>query len=119
VKVRFLLDENESPRLKAGLLRLNPTIDVLRVGDPGAPDLETSDSDILRYLEVAQRLLVSSNRKTMPAHVEAQLAGGGRFWGLLWVRRGTPLGLVARELLLIWEASEAEEWLDRQDWLPL
>jgi hypothetical protein len=26
LKVRFLLDENESPRLKAALLRYNPTI---------------------------------------------------------------------------------------------
>jgi hypothetical protein len=36
MKVRFLLDENLSPRLKAALLRLNPAIDVVRVGDPGA-----------------------------------------------------------------------------------
>lgn len=26
---------------------------------------------------------------------------------------------LARELHLVWEASEAEEWLDRLDWIPL
>ena len=39
MKVRFLLDENESPRLKATLLRLNPAIDVLRIGELVAPQL--------------------------------------------------------------------------------
>jgi hypothetical protein len=33
MKVRFLLDECESPRLKTALLRFNPAIDVLRVGE--------------------------------------------------------------------------------------
>ena len=30
MKVRFLLDENLPPRLKTALLRLNPTVDVVR-----------------------------------------------------------------------------------------
>ncbi len=71
MKVRFLLDENVSPRLKAGLLRFNPIIDVLRIGEPGAPHLGTADPDVLRYLEVSQRILVTSNRTSMPAHLEA------------------------------------------------
>ena len=62
MKVRFLLDENLSPRLKAALLRLSPTLDVVRVGDPGAPSLGTLDPDVLRYLELSQRILVTSNR---------------------------------------------------------
>lgn len=49
MKVRFLLDESESSRLKAALLHLNPAIDVLRVGDPGAPPLGTPDPEVLRY----------------------------------------------------------------------
>ena len=48
MKVRFLLDENLSPRLKPALLRLESTIDVLRVGDPDAPPLGTLDPDLLR-----------------------------------------------------------------------
>ncbi len=43
MKVRFLLDENLSPRLKPALLRLESTIDVLRVGDPDAPPMWTTD----------------------------------------------------------------------------
>lgn len=51
MKIRFLLDECESPRLKTAFLRFNPAIDVLPVGDPDAPHLETLDPEILRYLE--------------------------------------------------------------------
>jgi hypothetical protein len=118
VKVRFLLDENVSPRLKTALLRLEPAVDVLRVGDPGAPSRGTTDPDILRYLEVSGRMLLTSNRKSVPAHIEAHWAGGGHLWGVLWVRPGTPIGRLAQELHLVWEASEAEEWVDRLDWVP-
>jgi len=54
VKVRFLLDENLSPRLKVAVLRFNPAIDILRVGELDAPPLGTLDPDILRYLELSQ-----------------------------------------------------------------
>ncbi len=118
MKVRFLLDESEAPRLKTALLRLNPAIDVLRVGDPGAPALGTPDPDMLRYLELAQRMLITSNRTSMPAHLEAHWAAGGHLWGLLWIRPGTPTGKLAQELCLIWEASEAEEWHNQLDWVP-
>jgi len=67
MKVRFLLDENLPPRLKAALLRLNPAIDVVRVGDPGAPQSGTPDPDVLRYLELSQQILITLNRKSMPA----------------------------------------------------
>lgn len=118
MKVRFLLDENLSPRLKIALLRLNPTIDVLRVGDPDTPLLGTLDPDVLRYLELSQRLLVTDNRTSMPEHLEAHWALGGNIWGLLWVRPRTPIGQLAQELLLVWEATEAEEWIDKLDWIP-
>lgn len=50
MKLRYLLDENVPPRVAIGLARINPHIDVLRVGDAGAPPLETKDPEILTYL---------------------------------------------------------------------
>ena len=43
MKVSFLLDENLSPRLKLAVLRLNPEINILRVGDEGTPNFGTLD----------------------------------------------------------------------------
>jgi len=81
MKVRFLLDEHLSPRLKMALLRLAPMADILRVGDPGAPALGTLDPDLLRYLELSQRVLVTANRVSMPAHLNAHWAAGGHLFG--------------------------------------
>ncbi|MFM2312160.1 MAG: hypothetical protein RLZZ04_1436 [Cyanobacteriota bacterium] len=70
MKVRFLLDENLSPRLKLAVLRLNPQIDILRVGGSDAPALGTLDPDILVYLQKSQRILLTDNRKSMPEHLQ-------------------------------------------------
>lgn len=64
-----MLDENLPPRLKTAILRLNPQIDVLRVGEPSAPPTGTLDPEILIYLEASQRLLVTDNRSSMPKHL--------------------------------------------------
>ncbi|UZO74549.1 MULTISPECIES: DUF5615 family PIN-like protein [Microcystis] len=70
MKIKFLLDENLSPRLKIAVLRLNPEIDILRVREPNTPPLETLDPDVLQYLGLSQRLLVTDNRTSMPEHLE-------------------------------------------------
>jgi hypothetical protein len=119
VKVRFLLDENLMSWLTLAMLRREPTVDVLRVGDADAPPLGTRDPDILRYVEQAQRLLVTANRASMPAHVAAHRAAGGHHWGVFRLRPAATVAQVAEELLLIWSASDAEEWVDQFDWLPL
>jgi hypothetical protein len=110
LKVRFLLDENLPPRLKTALLRLNPQIDVTRVREPSAPPTGTLDPEILIYLETSQRLLVTEDRSSMPGHLTDHWNAGGHIWGLLWVRPGTPIGKLAQDLLLVWDATEAEEW---------
>ncbi|MDJ0675181.1 MAG: DUF5615 family PIN-like protein [Calothrix sp. MO_167.B42] len=118
MKVRFLLDENLPPRLKVALLRLNPAIDILRVGEPDAPTFGTLDPGVLTYLEQSQRLLVTDNRTSMPAHIEEHWANSGHIWGLFWIRPKTPIGQLAQELLLVWETTEAQEWFDRLEWIP-
>lgn len=37
MRIRYLLDENLSPRIKLAILRYNKEIDILRVGDEIAP----------------------------------------------------------------------------------
>ena len=118
MRIRFLLDENLSPDLKISLLRLNPQLDILRVGEPDAPPLGTLDPEILDYVESSQRLLVTNNRRSMPKHLQNHWDKGGHIWGLLWLRPSANLKIWVEELYLIWEASEAEEWLDRVDWIP-
>ncbi len=119
MKVRFLLDENMSKDIVVALLRHNAEIDILRVGDEGAPLLGTLDPDILRFCEAEQRAIVTDNRHTMPGHMADHLRAGGHICGVFKTRRQkAPLGRVIATLILIWEASEAEEYIDRQVWIP-
>jgi hypothetical protein len=119
MRIRFLLDENVSPRVKVALWRRHAAIDVLRVGDPQAPPLGTIDPDILRYLEQARRVLITGNRASMPGHVAVHLVGGGHHWGIFRLRRRTTFQQVVEELCLLWAASEDEEWIDQLAWIPL
>lgn len=89
----------------------------MRVGDFGTP-MGTPDLDVLRYLELSQRILITDNRKSMPEHLEAYWDSDGHIWGLFWVRPKTPIGQLAQELMLVWETTEAEEWIDQLEWIP-
>ncbi len=116
--IRFLLDENLSPRLQAGLQRRYPGIDVLRVGNPNAPMGGTSDPDILLYLEEQQRLLLTSNRASMPVHIAHHLADGHHHWGIVFIRRNVSYAILIDEVGIIWGASTPDEWRNRVVWIP-
>ena len=70
MKVKFLLDENLSPRLKTAVLRLNPKINILRISDPTTLPLGSFDPEVLLYLNRSQRLLITDNRTSMPGHLK-------------------------------------------------
>ena len=118
MKIKFLLDENLSPRLKVSVLRVNPEIDILRIGDANTPMLGTLDPKVLQYLGLSQRLLVTDNRTSMPEHLEEYWQQKQRMWGLFWVRSMISMGKIAEELVMIWETSDAKEWINVVDWIP-
>lgn len=62
--------------------------------------------------------LFRTTRKSMPGHLEDHWANGGHIRGLFWIRPLTPIGQLAQELILVWETTEAEEWIDILDWIP-
>lgn len=64
------------------------------------------------------RVLVSQDRRTMPAHFTRYLLGA-QSAGLVLLREATPILTAMEELILIWSASDAEEWIDRMAWIPL
>jgi hypothetical protein len=76
------------------------------------------DPDILIFCEDAQRVLVTDNWASMPTHVAGHFAAGRHHWGALEVRPGTGMGELASELDMFWFASEAEEWIDRFEYIP-
>jgi hypothetical protein len=66
----------------------------------------------------AGRVLVSQDRRTMPAHF-VEYVSSSRSPGVILLREAVSIGVAVEELALIWTASEAEEWVDRLVWIPL
>jgi len=101
------------------LRRLDTRIEVLAIGDPGAPPAGTSDPDILVWLEENSYILVTENRSTLPVHLSDHFAAGRHIPGVLWIRPGVGIGRIIEELHLIWFASTADEYQDRMLFIPL
>jgi hypothetical protein len=54
----------------------------------------------------------------MPAHF-ARFMSDARSPGVILLREAIPISTAIEELVLIWNASEAEEWVNRIVWIPL
>lgn len=117
-RFRFLIDENTSRTLADQLRRLAPDIDVLLVGDEGAPPRGTLDPEILCWCERAEYCLITRNRKSMPPHLDAHLATGHHIPGIFTIRDQAALKQVLAALLLIWEAANPDEYQDQIVFIP-
>jgi|SRR5579872_346727 len=114
---RFLADHDLNEHIIDGVLRREPSIEFIRARDIGMS--ESSDSDILAYAAENGFLIVSHDLNTMPAHAHARATAGNPTQGLLMVRQSVPIARVIESLVLIASASDAEEWQDTVQFLPL
>jgi hypothetical protein len=74
---------------------------------------------VLAYAAGEGLLIVSHDVNTMPGHASARITAGELMAGLFMVRQGDAIGPVIDSLVLIWSASETEEWRDQIRFLPL
>lgn len=118
MRIRFLLDENVPPLLARGLRRREPSIDVICVGDSSAPSRGTGDPELLRILERDGRALVTLNRRMMDAHLRTHIDQGRHTWGMFRLHSTTRVSAIVDALVLVWHASEAQEWIDRVEDIP-
>ena len=114
---RFLTDEDLHGQIIDGLRRREPTIDVLTVVEAGASG--SSDSAVLDLAHAEDRIVVSHDVNTMRSAAEQRVAVGAGLTGLFLATQDKPIHVVIDSLLLIWAATEAEEWRDKIVFLPL
>ena len=117
--IRFLLDENVNPLLRAELLRREPDLVVWRVGDPGTPSSGTPDPAIMQWCEDNRFILVTNNRRSMPRHLRDHLEQGHHIPGILQLNPNQAIGETIEELILMWHASSVDEYQDLLVYLPL
>ena len=117
--LRFLLDENVDPRLRAALHRRMPELVVWVVGDPAAPDRGTLDPEILHWCEVNNFSLITNNRASMPVHLRDHLDAWQHVPGIFILHPNMSIGDTVDELALVCGASESDEYRDLLIYLPI
>lgn len=119
-RIRFLADQNFRAAIVDGLRRMRPDMDIQSVRDIGLAD--APDPVVLAYANEHEHVLLTHDKRTMPMHLDdflrAAPAGTHHPGGLLIPQR-MATGPAIEEILLIWEASEPNEWQDRITFLPI
>ncbi len=116
MKVRFLADAYLNKAIVSGVMRREPSLDFLTAQAAGLRGM--NDSEVLALAAERRRVLVSHDAGTMPALSRFQRCRKSK-------RRCIPIpqrldiGTAIEELLLVWLASDASEWANRIEWLPL
>lgn len=116
MKVGFQADADLNKAIITATKRLEPLIDFQSAVDAQLAGL--SDLEVLRVAAREGRILVSHDRRTMQ-HAFAEFMMHQDSPGLFIVSQRQPIINVADELLLIWFASEAEEWINALRTIPL
>jgi hypothetical protein len=93
-------------------------IDVVRVGDPPDLPLGSKDSAILLWAEREDRILVSTDRVSLPGHLEHHLNSGHHSPGIFAIRRQALMQQVILFLAHAANDSESWEWRDRIEYIP-
>jgi hypothetical protein len=115
--LRFLADEDFGNRILRGLLRRLPELDVIRVQDIGLR--EEPDPVVLEWAAAQDRIVLTYDVNTMPAHAYARLDAGLSIAGVCVVAQSAPIGPTIEELLLIAQCCVRADWENQVRYLPL
>jgi hypothetical protein len=102
---RFQADEDFNQRIVLGLRRREAAIDFRDAHDGRV--IGASDATVLRLAAESGRILISHDRKTMPAHL-ARFLESYSIPGVIIVSQGLDVATAIEDLLIIWAASDAE-----------
>jgi len=109
--IRFLADASLRDAIVSGCLRREPAIDFLSANDANLAGIP--DPEVLALAAAEGRILVTSDLKTMPRHFGEFLEAGSSSAGVFLVKQHTSVADVIEALLLVWAASDADEWKNR------
>jgi hypothetical protein len=116
MRVRFQADADFNQDIVRAVRRRAPALDFQTAHEAGLAGLD--DDVVLERAAQEGRILVSHDRRTMPLHFATFIATRTSA-GVILVSQDLPIRQAVEDLLLIWEASEAEEWVNQIDSIPL
>ena len=116
MKITFQADADFNQTIVSALQRREPAIDFQTADEARLRGLP--DPDVLARAAHDGRILVSHDHRTMPVHFTTFVATQ-HSPGVFLLSQDVPIRIAVEELLVIWEASEAEEWANTLQYLPL
>ena len=116
-RVKYLFDEDLNGRIVRGVRRRVSGLDSMTVQE--AELAEASDPDVLEWAAAQGRVVITHDHRTMRPCAEDRLRAGQAMTGLILVRQAAALGQVIDDLVLVAEATTAEEWSGTIVFLPL
>ena len=116
-RVKYLFDEDLNGRIVRGVRRRISDLDSRTVPETDLP--QATDPAVLDWAADQGRVVITHDHRTMRSCAEDRLRAGRPMAGLILVPQTAPLGQVIDDLVLIAEATTAEEWEGTIVFLPL
>lgn len=115
--LRYAADENFNNDIVWGLLRRNPSLDIVRIQDAGLTSAD--DPTVLDWAAETGRILLTHDVKTITRYAYERVALGQEMPGVIEVNQLVSAGSAIDDLLLLAEASTEGEWQGQVLYLPL
>ena len=109
MKVRFLADSNLSQKIVSGVLRQVPEVDFQTAHEANLHGLP--DDQVLIMAAREGRILVTQDQRTMPAHF-GEFIKSNSSPGVLIIPQKRKIKRAIEGLILLWMASDAEEYVN-------
>jgi hypothetical protein len=116
MKPKFQADADLNEDIVTGVLRRIPEIDFQTATEAGLEGVK--DENVLKIASLENRILLTHDRKTMPKHF-AEFIQKQNSPGVLIISQKLEIGTAIEELILVWAASEAEEYTNTIRQLPI
>jgi hypothetical protein len=116
MKPKFQADADLNQEIVNAVLRREPAIDFQTAIEANLPGLP--DSEVLALAALEGRILVTHDRRTMPFHF-AEFISLKECPGVFIIPQDLLLSIAVEEIILIWNATGAEEWTNRICSIPL
>ena len=115
--LRIFVDQDFDHDILRGLHRRLPDLDAITALDAGLA--RTADPEILGWAAAQNRVVVTHDRNTMPAHAYERVRKGEAMAGVFIIARDMPVGKAISELQLLVDGSFEGEWSQLVVFLPL
>ena len=116
MEIRFQADADLNQLLVNAVLRREPNINFQTAFQAKLANLD--DMQVLDYATNEQRILVTHDRRTMPYHF-GEFIIESTCSGVIIVSQQISVHQFVEDILLIWSATEMDDWTNRIATLPI